>query len=326
MWGWTGRSPRKWGGLEGAAPAPSNLRGGLEGAAPAPSNLKKPDGVVEEDLGLNSGGEPPRGGPPALLVVVVGDEREVRAEQDAVLVPLDGRGGDGLGVDPHVGGGPGRHGHGGVEVEMRVALGEGQEAAALKGPHVGHAHAQPGKALHDAGEALDPGEGVAIGHGAHVQGEAEAFGLGALVHRNEAGVIDVEPLHGQVELEPPQPESVHSVRRDGDQVGVIGVQGAEGHGLRVARSRPRHPLVEGTGHAGPMRIGEEAEALHAPASERVHHRPRLEGVGAHPVLPREPLLDGRGQARGMQVHVGVEVAHRGPARARLPRPLSAATG
>src|SRR5262245_41636665 len=53
---------------------------------PALVEAEEAERIVVEDLAAHGLVEPPLPGPPPLLVVVVGDHREVRAEQHAVLV------------------------------------------------------------------------------------------------------------------------------------------------------------------------------------------------------------------------------------------------
>jgi hypothetical protein len=195
--------------------------------------------------------------------------------------------------------------------------GEGQEAVGVEGAHVGHAHSEPRETLHHARETLHAGEGIAVRHGPYVEGEVEAFRLAPLVHGKEPRVVDGKALNRKVELEATEPQVVDGVGRDVRKIGIVGVQGPEGHRLRVAGSRLGHPLVERPGDAGLVRVGEEAEALDPAAAQGLDHGLCLEGVRAVPSITGKPPLDGGGEPRRVQVDVSVEAAHR--LRARLGR-------
>jgi hypothetical protein len=79
---------------------------------------------------------------------------------------------------------------------------------------------------------LVPGEWILVGHRTHVQRETMSLRLPALVHGEQARVIDVKALDGMVKFEAAQAEPLQRVPRDGLEVGLTGVQGSEGDSLR----------------------------------------------------------------------------------------------
>ena len=154
---------------------------------------------------------------------------------------------------------------------MRVAVGQGEEAIGLEGPHVGDADPEARKARHEPREPGQTGEGIAVRHGSHVEHEAEALRLARARRPGKPRVVDGEALDGAVQLEAASPRPSMASRAIRRQVGVVGVQGAQGGGLREPRRRLGYPLVERPGPCRAVGVREEAEALDAAGAQGLGH-------------------------------------------------------
>jgi len=218
--------------------------------------------------------------------------------------------GDGRAADPHVAFGQRAEGHRRVDVERGVLVGQLEERLALEGAHVGDADPEAGEALHDSPEPGDPGVAIAVRRGADVEHEDAPLGLRPLVDGVEAGVVGIDALDGEVELEPAQAQVVQRLAGHPHEVWIVGVEGAERDRPAQARADPGQPLVQRARHPRLVGVAEETEAVDAPGGEGLRHRLGVERVGVQPVLAREVPLDRLGERRRMQMDVDVDASGR----------------
>src|SRR5437870_520387 len=83
---------------------------------------------------------------------------------------------------------------------------------------------------------------------ATVPGPPPLLGLRPLVDGVEAGVVGIDALDGEVELEPAQAQVVQRLAGHPHEVWIVGVEGAERDRPAQARADPGQPLVQRARH------------------------------------------------------------------------------
>jgi hypothetical protein len=211
-----------------------------------------------------------------------------------------------------------RERHRRIEKQVRVRGHERDVARAIRHAEVRNDHAQPRVPREHARNARRAVVRVVLPrHRADVH-EHEALALGEQgQHRVEARIVEREPLHVLVHLEP-DAAVVERCAQVANRVGIVEVHGREREPVAADLARGRgEPGVELPRHPGLVRVGAEHEPLDPRRAQRRNDGRRLGRMLEHPRAAfGEPTPNGGKEPRRVEVHVHVDHRSVSPLTAR----------